>query len=87
MQVHWVQVFTYKLKSMSKAQPFFFHKDFKSSDSSIVSIQHEHGKGRQLSCAVPAITAVYHHRRLSWLYFVSDPKSPCKNKLQIFFFH
>ena len=73
--------FTHKLKSMSKAQPFFFHKDLKPSDASIVAIQHEHGQGSQLGCAVPAVAAVHHHRRLPGLNFVSNTKSPRKNEL------
>ena len=49
-------------------------------------VQHEHGQGGQLGRAVPAITAVHHHRRLSWLHPVSNPESPCKNKLKKGFF-
>lgn len=74
--------FTHKLKSMSKAQPFFLHEDFKPSDGSVVPVQHEHGQGRQLGCTVPAIAAVHHHRRLPWFNSVSNPESSGKNELQ-----
>lgn len=62
---HAVKVFTHELKSMSEAQPLLFHEDFKPADGAVVAVQHEHGEGRQLSRAVPAVTAVNHHGCLS----------------------
>lgn len=77
--------FTHKLKSMSKAQPLFFHKDFKPSDGAVVSVQHKHGQGGQLGvgpshrCGAPPQTS-----------FLTPPcqqsQSPCKNKLRKGFF-
>ena len=43
---------------VTKAQPLLLHQDLEPLEGSVVGVEEEHWKRSQLSCPVPAITAV-----------------------------
>lgn len=67
---------------MTKAQPLFLKQHFKAANGAVVTIQHEHRQGGELSRAVPAVAAVHHNRRFPWLHFVCDPQRSSQDQLQ-----
>lgn len=68
----------YHCKSVSKAYPFLFYKNFKPLDSSVIAVQHKHSKCSKLCCSIPAIAAMYHHRSFTRFNFICN--SYCSGK-------
>ena len=66
---------------MSKAYPLLLYESLESFNGAVITVQHQHGQGRQLGCPVPTITAVYHHRALPRGNPVCDLDGSRQNKL------
>lgn len=51
----------YQLEAVTKAQPLFLKQHLEAANGAVVTVQHEHGQGGELACAVPTVAAVHHH--------------------------
>lgn len=73
--------FVYQLEAVTKTQPFFLKQHLKTTNGSVITVQHKHGQGGQLTRAVPTVTAVHHHWGFSRLHLVCNPQRSCQNQL------
>ena len=75
-------IIVYQLEAVTKAQPLFLQQHFEAADGAVVTVQHEHGQGGELGCAVPAVAAVDHHWCFPRLHLICNPQSSGQNQLQ-----
>ena len=47
---------------VSKADPLLLQQHLEAPEGAVVAVQHQHRQGGELGRAVPAVTAVHHHR-------------------------
>ena len=74
--------FVYQLEAVTEAQPLLLKQHLKTADGAVVTVQHEHGQGRELACAVPTVATVHHHWGFPRLHLVCDPQCSCHDQLQ-----
>lgn len=74
-------VCVYLLEAVSKADPLLLNELLEAGDGSVVWVQHDEAKGGQLSCSVPAITAVNHNWRLTGLHLIRNPQCSSQDQL------
>lgn len=74
--------FVYQLEAVTEAQPLLLEQHLETADGAVVSVQHEHGQGRELARAVPTVAAVHHHRGFPGLHLVCNPQCSCHDQLQ-----
>ncbi len=52
--------FVYQLEAVTETQPLFLKQHLEAANGAVVTVQHQHGQGGELSCAVPAVATVHH---------------------------
>lgn len=61
-EVYKYRMCTHRGELVSKADPLLLDQHLEAPECAVVRVQHQHGQGGELSRAVPAVTAVHHHR-------------------------